>query len=168
MAHRFSGEVARKLDYKGRLTIPGDVVLDPEGPDLRHILVIRGATEGKLVNGEPSPFLNLYELENWLAIVESANRTLQDPDEMRLFMHHHAADAQRLDVDSMHRVTLPAPLLQYAKIDKSEEVKVVGFWDHIEVWSSKEHDAYVGMLDEERVPFPSLADLARSRIREVS
>jgi len=155
MPHRFSGEISRKLDYKNRLAIPEDVVLDANEGKLSHVLVIRGKTEG-----EPAaPFLSLYELEDWRAIVESASKSLQDPDEMRLFMHHHAADAQRLDVDNMRRVTLPAPLLQYAKIDK--EVKVVGFWDHIEVWAVEEHQAYLGMLEREGVPFPSIADLSR-------
>jgi MraZ protein len=148
----FFGEYERTLDHKGRLTIPAHL-LSALGTDWQKVMVIKGEQR----------CLYLYDLQTWQSILEEAARNL-DEDESRLFMHHVLSDAYLSDIDSMKRVTLPAPLLQYAGIEK--RTIVVGMFNRIEVWSAEEWAAYLDALKE--VPIPSIADLSRSRIREVS
>lgn len=148
----FFGEYERTLDYKGRLTLPGHL-LAALGTDCRQVMVVKGEQR----------CLYLYDLETWKSILEEAYRNLDD-DESRLFMHHVLSDAYLSDVDTMKRVNVPAPLLQYAGIEK--RTMVVGMFNRIEVWSAEEWAAYLDAMKE--VPIPSIADLSRSQIREVS
>ena len=148
----FFGEYERALDYKGRLTVPGHL-LAALGREARQVMLVKGEQR----------CLYLYELETWKTLLEEAYRNLDD-DESRLFMHHVVSDAYLSDVDTMKRITIPAPLLQYAGIEK--QTMVVGMFNRIEVWSAEEWGSYLDAMKE--VPIPSIAGLSRSQIREVS
>jgi MraZ protein len=87
-----------------------------------------------------------------------------DDDESRLFMHRALANATISDVDNLKRVTIPAALLEHARIDK--RATIVGMFSRLELWSPDEWQAYLATLED--VPVPSIADLSRARIREVS
>lgn len=107
--------------------------------------------------------LYVYDLMTWQAILDEAYRSMDD-DESRIFMHRALSDAHLSEVDNMKRLTLPAPLLEYAGIDK--RVIVVGMFHRLEVWQPEAWTSYVATLEE--VPVPSISDLSRARIREVS
>lgn len=148
----FFGEYERTLDYKGRLSVPAHL-LGVLGTEWRTVMVIKGEQR----------CLYLYDIQTWQSILEKAQKNMDD-DESRLFMHHVLSDAYLSDVDSMKRVTLPASLLQYADIEK--RTMVVGMFNRIEVWSVEEWASYLETMKE--VPVPSIAELSRGLIREVS
>jgi MraZ protein len=87
-----------------------------------------------------------------------------DDDESRLFMHRALADAYLSDVDNLKRITIPAALLEYASIAK--RVTIVGMFNRLELWSPEVWHEYLGSLED--VAVPSIADLSRAQIREVS
>jgi MraZ protein len=125
----FFGEYERTVDYKGRMTVPGHLLESSADADWSRVMVVKG---------EPG-CLFVYDLATWKAVLDEAYRSMDD-DEGRLFMHRALQDAHISDVDNLKRISVPAPLLQHAGVEK-------------------------GM---EEVPVPSIADLSRARIREVS
>jgi MraZ protein len=107
--------------------------------------------------------LYIYDLETWKAVLDEAYRSMDD-DESRLFMHRALSDAQLSEVDNLKRITVSALLLQHAQVEK--KAVVVGMFNRLEVWNPELWLAYLGTLEE--VPVPSISDLSRARIRQVS
>jgi transcriptional regulator MraZ len=149
----YFGEYERTVDYKGRITVPAHLLVVSEDADWTKVMVLKA---------EPAS-LYVYDLKTWKAVLDEAYRSMDD-DESRLFMHRALADAHLSDVDNLKRITLPAPLLDHARIEK--RAVVVGMFNRLELWNPEAWQAYLVTLEE--VPIPSIADLSRSRIRQVS
>lgn len=147
------GEYDRTIDYKGRLSIPGHLLGSDGDSDWARVMLLKGEQR----------CLYMYDVATWRAILDEAYRSMDD-DEARAFMHRALSDAQLSDVDNLKRVTVPAPLLQHAGIEKG--AILVGMFNRIEVWEPAAWHEYLAQLDD--VPLPSIADLSRARIREVS
>jgi MraZ protein len=147
------GEYERTVDYKGRLTVPAHLLLAGDDVDWSQVMVLKGDT----------PSLFVYDVKTWRAILNQAYTSMDD-DESRLFMHRALADAYLSDIDNLKRITIPAPLLEYAEISK--RVTVVGMFNRLELWSPDIWQEYLGTLED--VSVPSLADLSRAQIRQVS
>jgi MraZ protein len=149
----YFGEYERTVDYKGRITVPAHLLVVSDDADWTKVMVLKA---------DPAS-LYVYDLKTWKAVLDEAYRSMDD-DESRLFMHRALADAHLSDVDNLKRITLPAPLLDHARIDK--RAIIVGMFNRLEVWNPDAWQAYLATLEE--VPIPSIADLSRSRIRQVS
>lgn len=147
------GEYERTIDYKGRMTIPAHLLASTEDGDWSRVMVVKGDQQ----------CLYVYEVGTWTAVLDEAYRSMDD-DESRLFMHRALSDAHLSDVDNLKRITIPAPLLEHAAVEK--RAVVVGMFNRLELWNPGAWHEYLGSLDE--VPVPSIADLSRARIREVS
>ncbi|GAC1327995.1 MAG: division/cell wall cluster transcriptional repressor MraZ [Chloroflexota bacterium] len=149
----YFGEYERTVDYKGRFTLPGHLLVSAEEADWSSVMVIKGE----------APCLYVYDLHTWRAVLDEAYKTLDD-DEARLFMHRALSDAHVSDVDTMKRISIPAALLEHATIEK--RMVIVGMFNRLELWSPEAWTSYVETLED--VSIPSIADLSRARIREVS
>jgi len=149
----FFGEYERTVDYKGRITVPVHLLVASDDADWTKVMVLKA---------DPAS-LYVYDLKTWKAVLDEAYRSMDD-DESRLFMHRALADAHLSDVDNLKRITLPAALLDHARIEK--RAIVVGMFNRLELWNPEDWQAYLATLEE--VPIPSIADLSRSRIRQVS
>jgi len=149
----YFGEYERTVDYKGRFTLPGHLLVDADDADWSRVIVIKG---------EP-PCLYVYDLQTWKAVLNEAYRTLDD-DEARLFMHTALADAHLSDVDTMKRISIPAPLLGHAGVEK--RMIIVGMLNLLELCIPEAWESHMQTIED--VPIPSIADLSRARIREVS
>lgn len=149
----FFGEYERTVDYKGRFTLPGHLLSDGDGVDWSRVMVIKG----------DRACLYVYDLQTWKAVLDEAYRTLDD-DEGRLFMHRALRDAHVSDVDSMKRISVPAPLLEYTRVEK--KIVIVGMFNRLELWSPEVWSEHVAAMED--IEIPSIADLSRARIREVS
>lgn len=149
-----SGEFERTVDYKGRLTLPTGLLLASPETDW---------SKAQILKGNDRPCLHLYDLGTWRSILREAHAAMDD-DEGRIFMHRILSDAHLSEVDAMKRVTISAPLLEYARLEK--RAVVVGMFQRIEVWSPEVWNDY--LRDAEEIEVPSISDLSRARIREVS
>jgi len=116
-----------------------------------------------MVVKSPPPCLLLYDLETWNAVLGRAAQTMDD-DDGRVFMHRVVADAHPSELDALKRMTIPSPLLAHARIDK--RATIVGMFNHLELWNPETWSQYLESLDE--VEVPSISELSRARIREVS
>jgi MraZ protein len=149
----YFGEHERTVDYKGRLSLPGHLLVASGDSDWSRVMILKGE----------SACLYVYDLTTWNTVLDEAYRSMDD-DEARLFMHRALSDAHLSDVDTMKRITIPAPLLCHAHIEK--RAVVVGMFNRLEVWDPETWGTFVDSLDE--VELPTIADLSRARIREVS
>lgn len=149
----FFGEYERTVDYKGRLTIPAHLVGTEEDVDWTRVMVIKA---------DP-PCLYLYDLQTWKAVLNEAYASMDD-DELRLFMHRSLSDAQLSELDNLKRLTIPAQLLEHAGIEK--RTVIVGMGNRLEVWAPAVWHTYLDTMED--VQIPSISDLSRARIREVS
>jgi MraZ protein len=147
------GEYERTVDYKGRITVPAHLLESSDDADWTKVMVLKA---------EPAS-LYVYDLKTWKAVLDEAYRSMDD-DESRLFMHRALADAYLSDVDNLKRITLPAALLEHSRIEK--RAVIVGMFNRLELWNPEVWQEYLARLEE--VPIPSIADLSRSRIRQVS
>lgn len=149
----FFGEYERTVDNKGRLSVPAHLLLSSDETDWSRVMVIKG--EG--------PCLYLYDLRTWQSVLTEASRSMDD-DESRLFMHRALSDAQLSDVDNLKRITISSALLQHAGIER--RASVVGMFNRLEIWDPTVWKAFLEAHEDTEVP--TIADLSRARIREVS
>lgn len=149
----FFGEYERTVDYKGRLTVPAHLLIAQDDVDWAKVMVVKA---------DP-PCLYLYDLHTWKSVLNEAYGSMDD-DELRLFMHRALSDAQLTELDNLKRLTIPAQLLQHAQIEK--RTIIVGMGSRLEVWDPDIWHTYLGTMEE--VQIPSISDLSRARIREVS
>jgi MraZ protein len=87
-----------------------------------------------------------------------------EEDERRLFMHRTLADAHLSEVDALKRITIPMALLQHAGIER--RAVVVGMFNRLELWEPNVWSEYLDARED--IEVPSIEDLSRSLIREVS
>jgi MraZ protein len=149
----YFGEYERTVDYKGRMTVPSHLLEASDDSDWSRVMVLKG---------EPS-CLYVYDVKTWKAVLDEAYSSMDD-DESRLFMHRALSDAHLSDVDNLKRITVPTPLLGHAGIEK--RVTLVGMFNRLELWNPESWQEYLEGMED--VPVPSIADLSRARIRQVS
>jgi MraZ protein len=149
----FFGEYERTVDYKGRLTIPAHLLAPAPGRDWSKVMLVKG----------DQACLYVYDLATWTSVLDEACKSMDD-DESRLFMHRALSDAALSDVDNLKRITIPAPLLEFSRVEK--RCMVVGMFNRLELWSPEVWTEYLNEMQE--IPVPSISDLSRARIREVS
>ena len=114
------GEYEHTIDDKNRLTLPARFR--------------QAFAEGIVVTRGMDGCLFAYTQTNWDNLVQSRLATLdplsKEGRRMQRFFFSGAAEAE---LDKQGRVSLPAALLQHAKLER--DVVVAGVHDHVEIWS---------------------------------
>jgi len=123
----FRGANALNLDSKGRLAIP-----------VSHRSELSERCDGKLVatvNNTQENCLWLYPMDAW-EVVEQKVVSLPsfDPNHQKLkrFLIGYASD---VEMDKSGRILLPAPLRDFAMLDKA--VYLVGQGNKFEIWNEE-------------------------------
>lgn len=167
MFRSFSGVHERKFDYKNRITIP-EHLSQSGSKSFQRVMVMKGTSDIPPEDRDVFKFLYFWDIETWDALLEEAYLRM-DEDAGRKFMNSVVADSAVADVDVSSRVTIPERLLQYAGIEKQARAIVAGIFDHLEIWSFDTWTAYQSSPTvQEEVKIPSIPDLARGRIHQVS
>ncbi len=120
----FKGEYRYALDEKGRVVLP---------PKFRRelgnvVVVTRGLDECVFI----------YSLQGW-GRFEKKLRSLSI--NKRDFVRFMLASAEDVELDRQGRMTIPAHLRQYAKIDR--DAVVVGVINRLEVWGKENWLKYI-------------------------
>jgi MraZ protein len=149
----YFGEYERTVDQKGRITVPAHLLVADGEVDWSRVMVVKGE----------QACLYIYDMGTWKAVLDEAYRSMDD-DESRIFMHRALSDAHLSEVDNLKRINVPAPLLEHAGIDR--KTMIVGMFSRLELWDPESWRSYLASLED--VAVPSIADLSRARIREVS
>jgi MraZ protein len=113
------GEYEHTIDDKNRITLPAR--FRQEFAD--GVVVTRGI----------DPCLAVYTREDWERFVsaqlDELNPFSREARQMRRYIFSAATEG---DLDRQGRVTLPAALMKYAKLER--DVVVAGVQDHVEIW----------------------------------
>jgi MraZ protein len=113
------GEYEHMIDDKNRITLPAR--FRQEFAD--GVFVTRGI----------DPCLAVYTRENWgrfvAAQLDELNPFSREARQMRRYIFSAATEG---DLDRQGRITLPAALMTYAKLER--DVVVAGVQDHVEIW----------------------------------
>ncbi len=137
------GEFECKIDAKGRFMLPAGIKKQLPVEEQDKFVVNRGF-ENCLV---------LYPYSVWQTISDEVNRLNLFNKKNRDFARYFFRGATELTVDSVSRLLLPKPLMQYANLDK--EMVMFAFANKIEIWAK---DAYYALHVNEPDDFSSLAE----------
>lgn len=126
----FRGIHQVSVDAKGRMSLPAR---------LRDELA-QYEDEGVVVTIDPaSKCLLLYPLIEWEQIQEKLDKLPSFQPQARRLQRLLVGHATDLEVDKAGRLLLPAPLRDFAKLDR--KVTLLGQGKKIEIWSQEEWDA---------------------------
>jgi MraZ protein len=123
----FLGEYDHALDERGRVTLPRKIRQELEE---REVVLSRGFDT--CIFG--------FDRESW---EKEATKQLEAPvteEKARAIRRYMFAGAEKVEVDKLGRVLLPALLKEYAKIGR--DVMVIGAGDHFEIWDKQKWEAY--------------------------
>jgi MraZ protein len=130
----FRGHFEHSLDAKNRLSIPARFRASFSG--------------GTVLAKDPEQCVAIWTPETHETIIERALGELNPMgSEYRKLSRFYQGNSFEVDLDASGRVTLPAPLLAHATIER--EVAVVGVGDHLEVWGAERWRAEQEALDAE-------------------
>jgi MraZ protein len=132
----FRGSSFHTIDDKGRIIIPArfrEIIRDGEKP---------GIMLSKMDKG-----LVAYTFDGWSRLEEKILSLAEKSDTMRRFRRVFIGAASECNCDKQDRILIPAPLRQYAGIDK--EIVLVGVLDHFEIWSRDNWDGENAALEKD-------------------
>lgn len=115
----FLGEYDHALDDRGRVTLPAKL---RQEIDEREVVLAKGF----------DPCIFGFDKGSW---EHEAAKHLETPvtdEKARNLRRYLFAGAQKVEVDKLGRILLPAQLKEYAKI--AREVVIIGAGDHFEIW----------------------------------
>jgi MraZ protein len=138
----FIGEYECKLDAKGRVRIPADLIRQiPEEANNRFV-----------INRGFEQHLSLYPSNEWTKITEEINKLNPYEQKVREFRRFFYRGASELSIDGASRILLPKTLLDWPKINK--EVILFCHTNVIEIWAK---ESYGDVLSIEPEDFSALA-----------
>ncbi len=115
----FLGEYDHALDDRGRITLPAKL---RQEVDEREVVLARGF----------DPCIFGFDKGSW---EKEAAKHLEAPvtdEKARNLRRYLFAGAQKVEIDKLGRILLPAQLKEYAKV--AREVVIIGAGDHFEIW----------------------------------
>jgi MraZ protein len=113
------GTFEHTIDDKSRLTLPARFR--------------QAFEEGLVVTRGMDGCLTVYPRADWMRGIQSRLEEL-DPlsPEARQLRRYFYSGAVEDELDKQGRITIPAPLLEYAKLER--DAVVAGVHDHLEIW----------------------------------
>ena len=127
----FLGEYDHALDDRGRVTLPRKVRADI---DEREVVLSRGFDT--CIFG--------FDKGSWEREAAKHIDTPVTDSKGRQVRRYLFAGAQKVEIDKLGRILLPAQLKEYAHV--SREVVIIGAGDHFEIWDKAHWIAYAKTL----------------------
>jgi MraZ protein len=131
----FIGSEISTVDVKGRMNVPAR---------LRKGLAPDAADSFTIVRG-PDGCVNMYPLDEWRRFADVLRNLSIGDDQARAFFRLLSDSAHETTIDGQGRVSLTPKLLALAGVNG--QAKLVGAFDHIEVWDPKRFEDRVGHVD---------------------
>ncbi|MBO8128603.1 MAG: division/cell wall cluster transcriptional repressor MraZ [Peptococcaceae bacterium] len=129
----FIGEYQHTMDSKGRLFIPARF---REGLGEKFVI-----TKGL------DRCLFLYSAHEWEIMEKKLRKLPMAKADARAFVRLFFSGAAELELDKQGRILIPAPLREYAKLEK--DVVVLGVSSRVEIWSLSEWQRYSSSAAED-------------------
>lgn len=138
----FMGEYHHSIDNKGRMIVPSKF-----REELGEMFIITRGLDQCLFG---------YPLSEWALIEEKLKGLPLTKKDARAFTRFFFSGATESELDKQGRINIPAPLLQYAKLEK--ECVILGVSNRIEIWSKQIWEDYFSQSEE------SFAEIAENMI----
>jgi MraZ protein len=138
----FMGEYHHNIDNKGRIIVPSKF-----RDDLGEMFIITRGLDQCLFG---------YPLTEWKQLEEKLKGLPLTKKDARAFTRFFFSGATESELDKQGRINIPAPLLQYAKLEK--ECVVLGVSNRIEIWSKQIWEDYFSQSED------SFAEIAENMI----
>ncbi|MDF2856240.1 MAG: cell division protein MraZ [Neobacillus sp.] len=136
------GEYHHSIDMKGRMIVPSKF-----RDELGDMFIITRGLDQCLFG---------YPLSEWALIEEKLKALPLTKKDARAFTRFFFSGATESELDKQGRINIPAPLLQYAKLEK--ECVILGVSNRIEIWSKQIWEEYFSESEE------SFAEIAENMI----
>jgi len=146
------GEYECKIDAKGRMRVPAQLIKQLEGEATTNFVMNRGLENN----------LMLYPKSVWDRISEEVDQLNPYDKKSRKFIRYFYRGAQILEMDGSDRILIKKALLEFAGIEKDAVLFARG--DQIEVWSAKTYEMQLNEEPEE--DFASLAESVMTKSKE--
>ncbi|NYE05299.1 MraZ protein [Bacillus niacini] len=138
----FMGEYHHSIDNKGRMIVPSKF-----REELGEMFIITRGLDQCLFG---------YPLKEWALIEDKLKGLPLTKKDARAFTRFFFSGATESELDKQGRINIPAPLLQYAKLEK--ECVVLGVSNRIEIWGKQIWEDYFSESEE------SFAEIAENMI----
>ncbi|RHW36506.1 transcriptional regulator MraZ [Neobacillus notoginsengisoli] len=138
----FMGEYHHNIDNKGRLIVPSKL-----RDDLGEMFIITRGLDRCLFG---------YPLKEWSVIEEKLKALPLTKKDARAFTRFFFSGATESEIDKQGRINIPAPLLDYAQLQK--ECVILGVSNRIEIWSKQIWEEYFQESED------SFAEIAENMI----
>jgi len=142
MKYQLTGEYECKMDAKGRVRLPSDL-LQQLGDESNMFTINRGYEK----------HLMLYPKDVWEAKTKDINQLNIHNTTQRQVIRYFYRGASKLKIDTSDRILLPKSLMSYAGLKK--DLILFAYQEQIEIWSKKNYDI---MLNSEPDNFSIIAD----------
>ena len=129
----FLGEYDHALDERSRVTLPRKIRQEIEE---KEVVLSRGF-DSCIFGFDKSSWAREASKNLESAVTESKGR------ELRRYLF---AAAEKVEIDKLGRILLPAQLKEYARIEK--QVVIIGAGDHFEIWGEVQWRAYAARLKD--------------------
>jgi MraZ protein len=139
----FRGRYQHALDEKGRVAIPGRY---------REILDGAGENSALIVTAEPDECLSVYPLAVWVELEKKIMTLPQMNPDLKTYLRFVVGYATECFPDRQGRILLPAPLREFAHLDR--DVWFVGVLDKFEIWDGSR---LMEMTGKDRIQSVSLS-----------
>ncbi|NVK73782.1 cell division/cell wall cluster transcriptional repressor MraZ [Marinomonas sp. CT5] len=149
----FRGIHQVSVDAKGRMSLPARLRDDLSQYD----------DDGVVVTIDPvSRCLLLYPLSEWELIQQKLDKLPTFQPQARRLQRLLVGHATDLEVDKAGRILLPAPLREFARLDK--KLTILGQGKKLEIWSQEEWEAQ----REDYLSQDALEDLQTETMMDIS
>ncbi|WP_421856949.1 division/cell wall cluster transcriptional repressor MraZ [Marinomonas sp.] len=149
----FRGIHQVSVDVKGRMSLPARLRDDLAQYD----------EDGVVVTIDPvSRCLLLYPLSEWEIIQQKLDKLPTFQPQARRLQRLLVGHATDLEVDKAGRILLPAPLREFARLDK--KLTILGQGKKLEIWSQEEWEAQ----REDYLSQDALEDLQTETMMDIS
>ena len=130
----FLGEYNHTLDDRGRVTLPKKVRIELEG---REVVLTRGYDI--CIFG--------FDKVEWERESGKQLEVSVTDEKARAVRRYMFAGAEKVEIDKLGRMVVPAHLKEYAGI--KGDVIVIGAGDHFEIWEEKKWEAYKKKMESD-------------------
>ena len=141
--YQLTGEYECKIDAKGRIKLPANLIRQVGGNGTYEFMVNRGFEN----------HLMLYPKDVWDEKTKELNQLNIYIKKNRQAVRYFYRGATKILADASDRILLTKSLIEYAGIDK--EVVLFAYQDQVEIWSK---EAYEKMIGDEPENFSELAE----------